>query len=368
MTLLCTETGQQNQWSEDWMNKALIYGMLGASLLTNVVGALYFASDSATDQEQLASLSQMQATLAALDGQNVYSDSSRTLLGIHATLDGTTDLSHRYWTTRSLANAELRLTRARINVANQILLLDIFGSAVYSDPTFENVFRPYREKLGFLSAHQQTAIQKIEIDVLENELKAGASLAVEAGLPTVQLKDIRHLLSDDEVFEFELRLSFESQQLIASGFDFTEREFRDVFKILRTNSVEVRHLATLLQQQNETATALRAVFSPYRLQALIRIQDPDFRALQAATRGQSFSSEKIVAAYDVLVRARGELERLRASRLSNQTVAAFDSIAAARDRDLALILGPTLSAQLSRSRSGLMRLPTQALALQGSAR
>jgi hypothetical protein len=114
------------------------------------------------------------------------------------------------------------------------ILLQSFGPSARERAEFSPVFNTHSDGFDFLSADKRLALN----DILANPPNAGTVQPGSASVPCAMgacgeaASRIRELLTPEEYFEHQLRESTLAAYLSNSGIDFSEREFRRVYRIL----------------------------------------------------------------------------------------------------------------------------------------
>jgi hypothetical protein len=187
-------------------------------------------------------------------------------------------------------------------------LLASFGLAAREQPEFAAVFKPYSHRFPFLSSQKQLALQAILTEAASDNTAGSILVGMgSSALPCVtgtcgSMPDkIRALLAPDEFFEYQLRESALSVRLLNSGFEFTETEFRDVYRALS----ELRPIpgssgSDFLAQ---SAVQLQRVLSQQRYAQFQRLRDPMYRLLSQVGAHYSIAKTALGTAYETITRS-----------------------------------------------------------------
>jgi hypothetical protein len=208
-----------------------------------------------------------------------------------------------YWRSPHARRIQQRLDQHRADAAVRAIVLDAFGPAAVDEAGFAAVFKPLQSEFPTMSSQQQLAILEVERSVDEEQLAQLAQPVPGSTAPTANTARDRlaSILSSAALLEYDLRRSLTAQRLAASGFEFTEREFREVFAIY-SSGVNARN-GVLLQTASTLEPKLRAALGAERYELFVRSQDPAFRTLAAIARLHKLPQEKVEAAYRIVRKA-----------------------------------------------------------------
>ncbi|XOV90662.1 MAG: hypothetical protein ACFHX7_12450 [Pseudomonadota bacterium] len=218
-----------------------------------------------------------------------------------------------YWKKTERNRSEDVRERLDWQSEKRAMLLDLFGDDIVNDPLFEDLFKPLNKTLPFLSSEKQIALQELELEsraqfsdldrfgfTQENrdEMREQQRLREES---------IRSLLTPDEYFEYELRESRLANQMKEQmdGFDYSEYEFRDLYR-LRDDLAQERSLAAATISSREDFQALRqteeARIREYlgddRFEAYQRAQDPTYKRLVTIGERYGNTDREIIEVYE----------------------------------------------------------------------
>jgi hypothetical protein len=254
-----------------------------------------------------------------------------------------------YWRSPHARQIHERIDQYREDAAIRAIVLDAFGPAAAEAAGFAAVFKPLQNEFPTLSSQQQLAILAVERSVDEERLAQLAQPVARAFAPTVNSARDRlaSILNSAELLEYDLRRSLTAQRLAASGFAFTEQEFRDVFAI-HSSGASVKD-GVLLQSAFGLEPKLRAALGPERYELFARSQDPAFRTLASIARLHNLPPEKVEAAYRIVRQAAhkpGGIEPQPGTRLAGQVGAKLDKRSA---DELMAVLGTAAYEQYASS-------------------
>lgn len=345
-------------------------------LFLSVIAFLAFANERSGFGQPAFDLQTLQPTTAseaggmfsALRAAGIDESSAKIMVAARIEAGEPPQGPSSYWKLKSRAADEMRLAEMKREQRRRDIVMAAFGNDVQADPAFAALFTPYGQEFAFLPPHKQVELQKIDLLVLEESLEApGSGQPTDPGsLAHRRLGRIQQLLTPEEQFEFEIRTSFTAQQLLSTDFDFTEAEFRAVYKVIKTDPSLIARLRNGLQKGQETAVAdLRAALSPERFEEFLRLQDPDYRLLQSLARAHGVRKDALESAYGVIRSSREQVQRLRTSPMSTQQHSAYAAITGARDRQLASLLGANASTEFSNARSRSQQMPARAVVMGG---
>lgn len=346
--------------------------ILNVALIT-VIGAMLFRSVfSGSEPGQLkmavedapssVSISQLRAMYDTLISSGVEDDLAKRVL--LAKVDaGHEDGTFQYWKISAISRSQMLLSAYERQRNIRQTIVSVFGESVKSDSAFGSIFQPYRATLPFLSNQKQIDLQEIIMNAeaigIQSEGKlVGVRGVVNAESESAVRGEIRRLLSSDEFFEFEIRQSVRAQRLLATGFDFTEEEFRAAFRAASLNE------SVMVGPQREGSSDksiqhLRKIFGERRFSEFIRFQNPSFRLLASITSRYQLGSDKLNAAYAIVLNADQEIVRKQGgddvtSLAKRQELA---ELIRHRDSKLKDVLGKDALAEFSKKQNVLRRLP-----------
>jgi hypothetical protein len=312
-------------WAREQVERGLRMKNKGltASLALNVVlaaiAAVAFVSQGADDASSTDAPPAPQDDLRASVSQTI--DARRTYEGLRA-LGLSDDSAQRalvgvlqsqrqpalaeYWRSSHVRQIQERLDQYRADAAVRATVLDAFGPTAVEAAGLAAVFKPLQSEFPTLSSQQQLAILAVERSVDEERLGQLTQPAAGVLAPTLNSARDRlvSILNSADLLEYDLRRSMTAQRLAASGFAFTEHEFRDVFAIYSSNA-NVKDGAQL-QSASGLEPKLRDALGAERYELFARSQDPAFRTLASIGRLHGLSQEKVEAAYRIVRKAAQE--------------------------------------------------------------
>jgi hypothetical protein len=263
----------------------------------------------------------------------------------------TGDLATEYWkpaTPRAVAQQAQRLQNES---AARSFLLDQFGQGALSDPAFASLFKPLGPGFEFLSSDKQVALSRMSLQRQQDRLAATSDVAstfdYQAELAAARQFDesVRQLLTPPEYFEYQVRSSPQAQSLTMLGFDFSEREFREVYRALSASPIGPQPVGALAIQPNGIAQSdamvkIREALGAQRYEQFRRAQDPLYKLLTSVGRQYKLSSDAISNAYGVIDKSFAEIDRLQrtGSGQPAQRQKLMD-VRGARDAELRALLG-----------------------------
>ena len=231
-----------------------------------------------------------------------------------------------YWKPQS---SDVQPRNSAQQLRNQ--LLQSFGPEARERPEYAEVFKPYAARFPFLSSEKQLALQ--EIFARTDDTMNGASPSAGCTSPACT-DEVRKLLNDEEFFEYQLRDSPLADQLVRFGFDFTETEFREVYRVLADAS----------KKSGSERDQLERILGKERFVGFQRAQDPVYQAMLQGASHRGIGRDAVDAAYDVV---KSSERRLLALKPADDLVLR-ESIHAERDQRLQSKLGTELFQMVSR--------------------
>jgi hypothetical protein len=222
-----------------------------------------------------------------------------------------------YWQSTKTNREEQVQRELGLAADKRTLLRQLFGDSVENDLVFEDLFRPFNKTLDFLSSDKQIALyEKIELNRARSRDLFGPGFIREQmedrrALQTEMVTSIQELLTPDEFFEYELRESrtANSMRQTMSGFDYTEKEFRDIFAIRNEsqqlsqsafmNMRDPQTRATMAETREDQERRIAEYLGTERFEELKRLQDPVYRSIVAIGDRYGSSQASIISAYEV---------------------------------------------------------------------
>ena len=204
-------------------------------------------------------------------------------------------------------------------------LVDAFGEAIRDDPRFVDLFRPLNDSLPFLSSDKQVAIHEIRVRQQADRSMRFAGGMLREGREAVresrEMMDqaIQALLSAAEYEEYELRESLLSRRMRRSAdlFDYTEQEFREIYRILDESPGVTSGSGW---RRNEDADArIAAYLGEDRFAEYMRSQDPAYRSIRLVGAEGGHSDAEVNAVYAIQKSAIDEMRTLGRDRSLDRT-------------------------------------------------
>lgn len=325
--------------------------LLGSLLLNLGLAVLLIANrgDRSAGQEvgTAESLPLLQA-LRILDAAAVPPEGIRAVTAAYACQKESAGTAE-YWKPAYVRDAEReRGTYALLEAARESLAQR--AGEADANPVIASLFAPYAHQYPFVPADKQVALQRIRAEHHSRLLADAAwgpqaASTVSKSLARMQ-SDIRTLLTADEYFEYSLRESPLGQQLIATGFDFSEEEFRKVFAAYSVDNASL--YVTAAPTGSAQGERLKAALGEARYFELERSRDPAYRLLWSHAERHGLTSEMINDAYATIYRSKQELAALGARAAVGGAGAQTAAVYEARDRALRAALGDAAQREISR--------------------
>jgi hypothetical protein len=199
---------------------------------------------------------------------------------------------YEYWKPPADRSERASVSSSVSDQAVRELLLQTFGPSVRDRPELSALFEPYARQFPFLTSEKQLALLAIRSQSRPAAATLGAALPCPTGSCGKELEAIRSLLTAEEFFEYQLRESTLAVRLTNTGFDFTEQEFRDLFRVL---SVAGGNPAA-----DAMAAGVRGVLAKDRFAQYQRLQDPAYRLLRQAAQQFALPRAAIDASFEAI--------------------------------------------------------------------
>lgn len=159
------------------------------------------------------------------------------------------------------------------------------------------------------------------------------------------------LLNSQELLEYRMRDSALAQQLLATGFIFTEPEFRTVFIKLAAvdDTAKSGFYGQRFRLDANALTAIQEELSAERGKEFRRLQDPAYRALAEVATTMGLRADEVDTAYEAIERSREVLRRAGPTLGAKdaQQGSAVRAAIVARDQVLTSILGEAEAGKLA---------------------
>lgn len=301
------------------MNRTLLIGSLMLNCVLAIAAAIVFLDrgEGASAQQKLGA-SQVPSVAARSVNSGGSSDSSCEAA------------SYEYWRPAYVAEAKLRLAS------------ESSSACAYNELAARYPFLP-QEKLEQIEQLKASADRK-----RANAHAANDPGAIEAEVHRATEEGIARILTRAELLEYELRESILAQRLLATGFPFSEQEFRAVYAALNGKQGEAHpHPASggLTLDSKE----VRGALAKERYELLLRHQDPAYRALRRFAAEKNLPQERVEDAYNVISEcaARIKAEGLSFGLIGTKGEERVAQLVAARDKQLKEIVGEDATASLS---------------------
>ncbi|WP_380596460.1 hypothetical protein [Steroidobacter flavus] len=267
-----------------------------------------------------------------------------------ASLQAMPDWTEPYWKSPVTRETERQQAEFDFQSALRRDLVELVGPGAVDELAFRSLFFPLAAKLPFLSSEQQIGIQEIKLQEQRRLLQeSGGHGGFQHASAIFQdtLQQIRKILSEEQFFEYELRVSPAAQVLAGNGFDFTEEEFRKVFRASGGQSaIRFQGLGfTLTGQPNgsdKTLAAIETALGPQRFAEYRRAQDPTFKLLAAIGADRGIEPGAIDKAYDIIVATAARRNQIHAGGplMTGAQRESLKNIESEQQAELSKLLGP----------------------------
>lgn len=261
-----------------------------------------------------------------------------------------------YWRSPAMQSMEVGAAAAALDEKTREALTARFGTHAAGMPAFARAFAPFADRYPTLPQTKQVALQRLLQKQQEKALQAARSGDASGQFNADIEADaaISLLLTQDELFEYRVRESDFSKRLAAGRFEFTEAEFRAIYRLyfdasadrINTNSDGMPSLPprNLTQQ-------LASILGAARFKLYERSRDPLFAILSRDAAKFGVSEPAVETAYDLIKQSERQVALVNANR-STSNAAKRESAARiyeSRDRELEKHLGPVMYARAERA-------------------
>jgi hypothetical protein len=261
-----------------------------------------------------------------------------------------------YWRSPAMRSMEAEVAAAALDEKIRNALTARFGEQAANMPAFARAFQPFADLHPTLSPTKQVALQRLLQKQHERALQAArngdANGQFSANVEAEQA--IGSLLTRDELFEYRIRGSDFSRRLAGGRFEFTEAEFRAVYRLYFDTSADGRKMRSAGMPSappQDLTEQIASTLGPARFKLYERGRDPIFAMLSRDAARFGVSEPAVETAYDLIKQSEREVALVNADR-STSAAAKRDSAARiyeSRNRELKKHLGPTLYARAERA-------------------
>ncbi len=182
----------------------------------------------------------------------------------------------------------------------------IFGDEVENNIKFKKLFKPYNDRLGFLSSSQQISLQNLKLERM-SDIKTGNISGLNQ---TSELDSIKELLGEEDFIEYQLRESYTAKYLMQEldYFNYSEHEYRNLFSIRQQSETEGRF-------RNENALTedekIRDYLGEERYQEYQRAKRPAYKKIRKIAKNNNISESNTLSAYQILSESLINITKLR---------------------------------------------------------
>jgi hypothetical protein len=212
---------------------------------------------------------------------------------------------YEYWKPTLARDASSDIASFQRDEEVRAAVLKEYGEEAKSDTAFDTLFRPYQRELPMLSAEQQLRLQALRVE----RLKATAARSLPTALPGNETPElvVGGELQAEPRFEYDLRESALARSLSALSFDFSEREFREVFRIFAQANPDGVTLPTAMlgnaAQNPAVSRSLEEALGAERYGLFSRTRDPRYAMLRRVAALRGVDSAKVDQAYTILLKS-----------------------------------------------------------------
>lgn len=251
---------------------------------------------------------------------------------------------YEYWKPALAREAAEQISDYQHSEAVRSALVKEYGLQAKADAAFKAAFHPYARELPMLSSDEQMRLQALRVERLKaSEGRAFAPAATTKDAPEAVMAG---QLESDKRFEFQLRESVMARALTATGFDFDEREFRDVFRILAGSSPDqlTQSFAAVGQATRNEATMreVERVLGAARYEQFRRARDPRYALVRRIGVARGINAATIDQVYAILTEGRETPSGVSASRIPGS----------GKEQKLVALLGKETAAEVMRAYAG----------------
>ena len=174
------------------------------------------------------------------------------------------------------------------------------GSSAQQDIAFHRLFQPLALSLGFFSSAQQIVLHEYLIKNRPTALEILTASDSSKSPNSQPLIDIADMLPAADAFEYNLRYSSTANKLRATGFAFTEPQFKQTFKLVYPLSQRIRKNSTSPADQIEQRQQLHKLLGRDGALKVFSVLDSRFTALVTEGKRQGLTQEQLYFVYEII--------------------------------------------------------------------
>lgn len=242
------------------------------------------------------------------------------------------------------------------------LLKDLLGADVPEKPDLFGGANPLESMLDFIPEEKQAKLMELMQELQTKNVKhLGNGTPDEVDMKALlnsqkeMEREIAKILTPKEFEDYQLRLSQTAMMMRVQldGFNPTEQEFRDIFKVQKAYDDEVGLYGMPVRAANKeeadkraaleaaTKESIKAAIGPDRYAEMERAKDYEYKSIAKVAERQELPKEAAVQAYQLKQTAEQNANILRANTDLNeeQRAAALKAMRAETERSLEGVLG-----------------------------
>jgi hypothetical protein len=245
----------------------------------------------------------------------------------------------KYWQTRARAVAgpplalEMLKQQHELDREKRALLKELLGVDVAEAPaTGTEGLSALRETLSFLSPDKRDRVLELEVEFNEKMARTFSPSAPDPGDAAERLRlrkekaaELAKVLTPQELEDYELRMSDTAQRMHIEldGFDATEKEFRDIFKLRKkfdeengtfaADPADADSLKRWEEARKELDEQIKQVLGKSRYQEYERAQDPAYKGALRVAERQGLGVEVAQQVWDLKQAAEAQAGQVRAN-------------------------------------------------------
>jgi hypothetical protein len=267
----------------------------------------------------------------------------------------------QYWVSPLVRQARQQQNLITAQGKGRELIVGIVGTSGAADPAFASLFRPLDPQYSFLPSAKQIEVQRLLVNAQQQRLSVAVvgpgSMSERARIERSLRNDLKKVLSAEEMLEYDLRNSPAAQVLLSSGFDFTESEYRDVFKVMHAGEPDLPPIGSLAAfggqgvRNDSKLGKIQQALGDQRFREYIKIQDPSYKLLVSIAHARNLAAGAVDESYGILRDASAQIESVRGSGalLTPQQLTAIKKLENQRDTRLRQVLGEDAYADMLRT-------------------
>jgi hypothetical protein len=312
---------------------ALMYGhYVGASATTPSKGgaagtpvALSPAIEQADRANTLLNARQIKEIYSKLGAAGIPDAIAKRMLVGYLSEESRKAIPYQYWRPTALREMRERLAQREANESNRAAVTEALGTDAAEDPSFRTLYRPYEREFPFLGPAKQRELEAVAANrdqTLITAFQGGGESQIRPVSQRAQADmtaQLQKLLTPEEFFEYGIRTSPVSHRMLESGFEFSEDEFRAVYRAIGSSPQSLGSEAARLtpvgpgMPLDPTMGRIKSALGDRRFAEYAKRQDPTYRVLEALSQSYGIRASAVDEAYQTIIDTAATVARIQRS-------------------------------------------------------